>query len=169
MRFVRGRTRWVTPEATISHNLELREFKTARMALEAQVPIIPPIVGRAPDLAQGSSRACYRGIGIVHGDPGSPCDGEAPMPNAQCRAAPSGRSNSLPRTGGYCPSGEHWVPRRLGGSAPTVEVQAAQNRWWRRAARKRGYDGVTSSQQPSQPTPDKPANLKPAVAGARRV
>ena len=34
------------PEATISRSFELREFKTgaARMALEAQVPIVPMIV-----------------------------------------------------------------------------------------------------------------------------
>src|SRR6201999_299738 len=36
----------VYPEATISRSFELKEFKTgaARMALEAQVPIIPIIV-----------------------------------------------------------------------------------------------------------------------------
>ena len=36
----------VYPEATISRSFELKEFKTgaARMALEAQVPIIPLIV-----------------------------------------------------------------------------------------------------------------------------
>ena len=47
------------PEATISRSFELREFKTgaARMALEAQVPIIPvDCLGCPSDLAQRSSK-----------------------------------------------------------------------------------------------------------------
>ena len=42
----RGELVGVYPEATISRSFELKEFKTgaARMALEAQVPIVPLIV-----------------------------------------------------------------------------------------------------------------------------
>ncbi len=57
------------PEATISRSFELREFKTgaARMALEAQVPIIPADrVGCPPDLAQRPSKEVVPQQGSDH-------------------------------------------------------------------------------------------------------
>lgn len=47
----------VYPEATISRSFELKEFKSgaARMAIAADVPIIPHIVGRSAHLDQGPS------------------------------------------------------------------------------------------------------------------
>lgn len=106
-------------------------------------------LGRAPDLAQGSSKepvpqqdSDRRGDRIA-GAAGGQCRA------AQCRAAPSDECDSLPRTGGVSTSqGEHWVPRRLGGGAPTVE-ESRQLRIAELAKRrqKRGYDGVTSSRR----------------------
>lgn len=121
------------PEATISRSLELREFKTgaARMALEAQVPIIPMIVWGAhriwpkdhpknPVPQQDSDRRGDR----IAGAAGGQCRA------AQCRAAPSDECDSLPRTGGVSTSQGGALGAAAAGRrrADGGGVQAAQNR-----------------------------------------
>ena len=69
----------VYPEATISRSFELKEFKTgaARMAIEAQVPIIPLIVwGAHRHVDQGPSEASWAAtkipITVAVGEPVRP-------------------------------------------------------------------------------------------------
>jgi 1-acyl-sn-glycerol-3-phosphate acyltransferase len=113
------------PEATISRSYELRPFKTgaARMALEAQVPVIPLIVWGAHRIwPKDHPKRLFRTnvpIMVTAGRALRPV-GDAEHLSAQLRR----RMNSLlyqvqeeyPH-----PPGAFWVPRRLGGSAPTPD------------------------------------------------
>lgn len=114
----------VYPEATISRSFELKEFKSgaARMALEAQVPIVPLIVWGAHRLwTKDHPRSRLIGsripITVQVGPPLAPA-GDAAGLSAALRAqmAPmlAGVQQDYPH-----PAGQYWVPRRLGGTAPT--------------------------------------------------
>jgi 1-acyl-sn-glycerol-3-phosphate acyltransferase len=115
----------VYPEATISRSFELKEFKTGavRMAIEAQVPIVPLIVWGAHRVwTKDHPRAVGRKripISVVVGEP---IAAAAPVSEltATLRTAMEG---SLQRAqADYpAPAGQYWVPRRLGGGAPTLE------------------------------------------------
>ncbi|MDC8984790.1 lysophospholipid acyltransferase family protein [Mycobacterium marinum] len=139
----------VHPEATISRSLELREFKTgaARMALEAQVPIVPMIVWGAQRIwPKGHQKNLFRNkvpISVAIG-PGLPPAGDATGLNATLRQAMEAMLHWVQEQYPH-PEGEFWVPQRLGGGAPSPE-QSSQFRIAELAerARKRGYDGVTS-------------------------
>jgi 1-acyl-sn-glycerol-3-phosphate acyltransferase len=135
------------PEATISRSFELRPFKTgaARMALEAQVPIVPLIVWGAQRIwGKDHPKNLFRAnipISVVAGRPLPPL-GDAEQLNATLRQ----RMNSLlyrvqeqyPH-----PAGAYWVPRRLGGSAPTPdESKAIRVAELLERARKRGKVGL---------------------------
>jgi 1-acyl-sn-glycerol-3-phosphate acyltransferase len=113
------------PEATISRSYELRPFKTgaARMALEAQVPIIPLIVWGAHRIwpKDHPKRLFRTNVPImVTAGAALPATGNVEHLNDELRR----RMNSLlyqvqeeyPH-----PAGAFWVPRRLGGSAPTPD------------------------------------------------
>ncbi|MBS4728002.1 1-acyl-sn-glycerol-3-phosphate acyltransferase [Mycobacterium sp. SM1] len=134
------------PEATISRSFELRPFKTgaARMALDAQVPIIPLIVWGAHRIwGKDHPKNLFRAnvpISVVAGEP-LPPSGDAEQLNAILRH----RMNSLlyrvqeeyPH-----PPGAYWVPRRLGGSAPTPdESKALRAAELRERAQQRGKVG----------------------------
>lgn len=119
-----GRVVAVYPEATISRSFELKDFKTgaARMALEAQVPIVPLIVW-------GSQRMWTKGhpknlgrkkipVTVAVGPPLAP-SGNADALMAELRAEMTTLLNSV-RQGYPHPRGEYWVPRSLGGGAPTL-------------------------------------------------
>jgi 1-acyl-sn-glycerol-3-phosphate acyltransferase len=142
------------PEATISRSFELRAFKTgaARMALDAQVPLLPMIVWGAhriwpkdhPKKLLRSKIPITAAIG-----PPLPPQGTVDELNGVLRQAMQSMlywaQEQYPH-----PEGEYWVPRRLGGSAPSPD----ESKKFRIAelaerAQKRGYDGVTS------PRPDK--------------
>ena len=113
----------VYPEATISRSFELKEFKsgTARMALEAGVPIIPMVIW-------GSQRIWTKdhpkSLGrnkipiLVHvGAPVPPAGTSAELDNVlreAMTAALHEAQEHYPH-----PAGAHWVPHRLGGGAPT--------------------------------------------------
>ena len=114
----------VMPEATISRSFELKEFKNgaARMAIEAEVPVIPLIVW-------GAQRICtkdhprnvgYKKIPVIvaAGEP-LPPTGDAEHLDAALR---EGMTSLLHRVQEEYPhpEGAFWVPQRLGGSAPTV-------------------------------------------------
>lgn len=120
----------VYPEATISRSYELKDFKSgmARMALEADVPIIPAIVW-------GSQRIAPKGhpndfgrtktsIAIGVGAP-IPPEGNAKALTATVRAAMQDLLSEVQSAYGEHPAGAHWVPARLGGGAPTLEEATA--------------------------------------------
>jgi 1-acyl-sn-glycerol-3-phosphate acyltransferase len=113
----------VYPEATISRSFELKEFKsgTARMALEAGVPIIPMVIW-------GSQRIWTKdhpkSLGrnkipiLVHvGAPVPPAGTSAEL-DIVLREAMTAALHEAQEHYPH-PAGAHWVPHRLGGGAPT--------------------------------------------------
>ncbi|HYB36041.1 MAG TPA: lysophospholipid acyltransferase family protein [Mycobacterium sp.] len=118
----------VYPEATISRSLELKEFKTgaARMADEANVPIIPLIVWGAhriwtKDHPKNLGRRKIP-ITVAVGAPLSAAD-TIEQTNAALRAAMTSLLHRSQEEYPH-PEGAYWVPRRLGGSAPTLTEAA---------------------------------------------
>lgn len=115
----------VYPEATISRSFELKEFKTGavRMAIEAQVPIVPLIVWGAQrawtkDHPRALGRKKFPMI-VAVSEPIPPRGSSAEL-GVALRSSMAGLLHKAqldyPR-----PEGAFWVPRRLGGSAPTPE------------------------------------------------
>ena len=113
----------VYPEATISRSFELKEFKSGavRMALEARVPIIPLIVWGAhrvwtkdhpKQLGRNKIPFTVR-VGVPLLPVGTPAELDASM-----RAAMTTMLHEVQEQYPH-PGGAHWVPRRLGGGAPT--------------------------------------------------
>ncbi|WP_197376420.1 lysophospholipid acyltransferase family protein [Mycolicibacterium baixiangningiae] len=115
----------VYPEATISRSFELKEFKTgaARMAIEAEVPIVPLIVWGAHRVwTKDHPHALGRKkipVNVAVGAP-IPAAGPAAELTARLREA-MGALLDRAQADYPHPAGRHWVPRRLGGSAPTIE------------------------------------------------
>ncbi|MBX7431011.1 1-acyl-sn-glycerol-3-phosphate acyltransferase [Mycobacterium sp. Y57] len=113
----------VYPEATISRSFELKEFKTgaARMAVDAQVPIVPVIVWGAHRMwTKDHPRALGRKkipITVAVGEPIAPT-GTVEELDATLRAAMTRLLHDV-QAGYPQPKGAFWVPRRLGGAAPT--------------------------------------------------
>jgi 1-acyl-sn-glycerol-3-phosphate acyltransferase len=113
------------PEATISRSFELKEFKTgaARMARDAQVPIVPLIVwGAQRKWTKDHPSRMGRNkipITVAAGPPLYAAD-TFDETSAAMREA---MTNVLYRVQQEYPhpEGEYWVPRRLGGSAPTMD------------------------------------------------
>jgi 1-acyl-sn-glycerol-3-phosphate acyltransferase len=136
------------PEATISRSYELREFKTgaARMALAAQVPIVPLIVWGAHRIwPKDHPKKVFRNkipITVAAGTP-IPPRGTPEQLNAVLRQA---MNTILYRVQDEYPhpQGEFWVPRRLGGDAPNRDesgiLRLAE---LHERAKKYGDDGVT--------------------------
>jgi 1-acyl-sn-glycerol-3-phosphate acyltransferase len=113
----------VYPEATISRSFELKEFKSgsARMALEAQVPIIPMIVWGAhriwtkdhPKMLGRNKIPIVVRIGKPLAPTGTPAELDATLRSTMI-AILHDVQELYPH-----PPGAFWVPRRLGGGAPT--------------------------------------------------
>lgn len=130
----------VYPEATISRSFELKEFKTgaARMALEAQVPVVPVIVWGAHRIwTKDHPRNLGRNkipITVAAG---------APLPPADLAQLETGLRDQMTTLLHRVqqeyphPAGEYWVPRRLGGGAPTL-AEANAREVAERAERSRG-------------------------------
>ena len=136
------------PEATISRSFELREFKTgaARMALEAQVPIIPIIVWGAHRIwPKDHPKKVWRNkvpITVAAGRPLLP-QGSPEQLNVALRNAMNALLYQVQEEYPH-PEGETWVPRRLGGVAPTQEdSQAIRLAELQDRIQKYGTDGVT--------------------------
>jgi 1-acyl-sn-glycerol-3-phosphate acyltransferase len=120
----------VYPEATISRSFELKEFKSgaARMAVAADVPIIPHIVWGAQRIwTKDHPKKMWRPkvpIAIAIGEPIQPT-----LPPTELTALLRARMQELLErvqdAYGPYPEGEFWVPHRLGGGAPTL-AQAAE-------------------------------------------
>ena len=125
----------VYPEATISRSFELKEFKSgaARMAIAADVPIIPHIVWGAQRIwTKDHPKKMWRPkvpISIAVGEPIAPT-----LPPTELTALLRSRMQHLleqvQEDYGPYPPGEFWVPHRLGGGAPTparaAELEAAE-------------------------------------------
>ncbi|WP_343573276.1 1-acyl-sn-glycerol-3-phosphate acyltransferase [Mycobacterium sp.] len=136
------------PEATISRSYELRAFKTgaARMALQAQVPIVPLIVWGAHRIwPKDHEKRLFRNkipITVAAGRP-LPPHGTADELNANLRTVMNQLLYQVQEEYPH-PAGEFWVPRRLGGSAPTREdSQRIRLRELQKRREKCGTDGVT--------------------------
>jgi 1-acyl-sn-glycerol-3-phosphate acyltransferase len=119
----------VYPEATISRSFELKEFKTgaARMAIEADVPIIPVIVWGAQRIwTKDHPRKLGRAKVPITVEVGAPLRArdDTARTDAALRESMTTLLHQVQER--YpCESGAYWVPRRLGGAAPTL-AQAAQ-------------------------------------------
>jgi 1-acyl-sn-glycerol-3-phosphate acyltransferase len=115
----------VYPEATISRSFELKDFKTGavRMALEADVPIVPLIVWGAhrmwtKDHPKTLGRKKFP-VTVALGEPLAPTGPTADL-DARLRTAMTGLLDRVQHE--YAtPAGQYWVPRRLGGTAPTLQ------------------------------------------------
>jgi 1-acyl-sn-glycerol-3-phosphate acyltransferase len=124
----------VYPEATISRSFELKEFKTgaARMAVEAGVPIVPLIVWGAQRLwTKDHPRHLGRAKVPITVQVGAPLGAAADVAETgvvlreAMTALLHEAQRDYPR-----PAGAYWVPRRLGGGAPTpaeaARIEAAE-------------------------------------------
>jgi 1-acyl-sn-glycerol-3-phosphate acyltransferase len=115
----------VYPEATISRSFEIKEFKSgaARMAIAADVPIVPHIVWGAQRIwTKGHPKNMVRPkvpISVAVGEPIPPT-----LPATELTALLHSRMQHLLERvqDGYGPHppGEFWVPHRLGGGAPSL-------------------------------------------------
>ncbi|UGT59374.1 lysophospholipid acyltransferase family protein [Nocardia asteroides] len=121
----RGELVGVYPEATISRSFEIKDFKSgaARMALEAQVPIIPVAIWGAQRVwTKGHPKRLGRTntpIHIVVGEPIQPYEPAAEL-TAELRTTMQRLLLDAQRDYPH-EEGAYWVPSRLGGSAPTLE------------------------------------------------
>src|SRR5215212_5707803 len=115
----------VYPEATISRSFEIKEFKSgaARMAIAADVPIVPHIVWGAQRIwTKGHPKNLRRPkvpISVAVGEPIAPT-----LPAQELTALLHSRMQHLLErvqdAYGPHPAGEYWVPHRLGGGAPSL-------------------------------------------------
>jgi 1-acyl-sn-glycerol-3-phosphate acyltransferase len=118
----------VYPEATISRSFELKEFKTgaARMASEADVPIVPVIVWGTQRIW---TKDHPRNIGrkkvpiTVAAGASLPAAEDISVTEAELRESMNTLLNQVqqryPR-----PTGAYWVPHRLRGGAPMLDEAA---------------------------------------------
>jgi 1-acyl-sn-glycerol-3-phosphate acyltransferase len=119
----------VYPEATISRSFELKEFKTgaARMALEADVTILPVIVWGAQRIwTKDHPRHIGRDKLPVTVQVGPPLPAAEDVTQTSAALWESMTALLHQAQQGYAhPAGAYWVPSRLGGGAPTLD-EAAQ-------------------------------------------
>lgn len=130
------------PEAGISRSFELKEFKTGavRMALEAQVPIVPLIVWGVHRIwTEGYPSNLGRKkipITVAAGPPLLP-EGDVEQLAARLREEMTSLLHRVQQEYPH-PPGEWWVPARLGGGAPTeAEAKIIQETFFAERARKR--------------------------------
>ena len=136
----------VYPEATISRSFEIKEFKSgaARMAIAADVPIVPHIVWGAQRIwTKGHPKNMRRPKVPISVSVGEPIYPTLP-PNELTALLHSRMQHLLERVQdeyGPHPPGEFWVPHRLGGGAPSLaeanrmDVEEAAEKAARRAQR----------------------------------
>lgn len=118
----------VYPEATISRSFELKEFKTgaARMAMEADVPIVPVIVWGAQRIwTKDHPKHIGRAKVPVTVQVGPPVRAAADIAqtNAALRESMTALLHQAQQRYPH-PAGAYWVPHRLGGGAPTLAEAA---------------------------------------------
>lgn len=133
----RGEVVGIYPEATISRSFEIKAFKSgaARMALEADVPIIPAIVWGAQRIAtKGRPKHLGRTktpVMVSVGEPIAP-SGTADELTERLRVEMQTMLLDVQDAYGPHPVGADWVPSRLGGSAPTLQEADELDRQARR-------------------------------------
>jgi 1-acyl-sn-glycerol-3-phosphate acyltransferase len=134
------------PEATISRSFELKDFKTgaARMALDAGVPTVPLIVWGAQRIwtKDHPRNVGYKKIPVIvaAGRP-LPPTGAAEHLDAALREEMTSLLHRVQEEYPH-PEGAFWVPRRLGGSAPTVaEAKIIEDTEKAQRARRRAEHG----------------------------
>jgi 1-acyl-sn-glycerol-3-phosphate acyltransferase len=124
----------VFPEATISSSFMVKDLKAgaARMAVDAQVPVIPAAVWGGQRIAtKGHPVDLRRGmpITVVLGEPIVPAAGEKTQQLLRrVRAAMEALVDEAQRSYPDRPTGEQdrwWLPAHLGGTAPTPEEAVA--------------------------------------------
>lgn len=140
----------VFPEATISQAFEIKSMKNgaARMAAEAQVPLIPMITFGGQRLwTKGHKREMERGvvISLTVGEPMHPKpDDDADEVMAEYRkrltALLDKTLEEYPQTP---PDGTWWWPARLGGGAPTLEEMQAKESAEKAAKSGEGESGAS--------------------------
>ncbi len=125
----------VFPEATISESFELKGFKSgaARLALEAGVPLLPCVLwGSQRIYTKGRKRDLTRGtpIRVVIGEPFLPApDAKATQVTIELKRRMQLLLDDARTTYAGRPRGADdtwWIPRALGGTAPTLEEAAAR-------------------------------------------
>lgn len=137
----RGELIGVFPEATMSRSLEIKELKSGavRMAQAAEVPLIPMIVFGGHRVLSYDVKDFTRGRTICM-TIGTPIESTPTNdPDEETLALRSRLSELLDETIARYPDKPQnapWIPRRHGGSAPTVEEARAweEERRARRAA-----------------------------------
>ena len=136
----------VYPEATISRSFEIKEFKSGatRMAVEAGVPIVPHVIWGAQRIwTKDHPKKLFRPkvpISVLVGEPIEPT-----LAIEDLKGLLHSRMQHLVERAqeqyGPHPAGEFWVPRRLGGGAPSLaeaarmDAEEAAERAARRAQR----------------------------------
>ncbi|WP_280272316.1 lysophospholipid acyltransferase family protein [Nocardia wallacei] len=132
----------VYPEATISRSFELKEFKSgaARMAIEAEVPIVPMVIWGAQRVwTKDMPRRLGRHRFPINIRLGEPIPAHEPVDDLTAELRSRMRELLDRAQQSYdMPAGARWVPARLGGSAPTPEQAAVldQRELERRRAKK---------------------------------
>ncbi len=123
----------VFPEATISQSFELKDFKTGavRMAVEAEVPIVPMITfggqrlwtkGRKRDLERNATLALTLGEPFTVSKSKSAEEATADL-KAQMQVLYDDTIERYPAP----PAGTWWWPARFGGGAPTLAEMSARD------------------------------------------
>lgn len=122
----------IFPEATISRAFELKEFKTGavRIAAAAAVPLVPVILwGTQRMLTKDHPRDFSRGktVAVSVGPPTHPAGVDPVAETAELHQVMSGLLDDA--IGSYPkaeqPDGCWWLPKRYGGSAPSLAEAAA--------------------------------------------
>lgn len=118
----------IFPEATISRSFELKEFKTGavRIAAEAGVPVLPVVLfGTHRMLTKGHPKDFSRGktIAIRVGASQHPTGEDPVAETAELKAAMAELLDAAiaDYPADEKPAGAWWIPKRHGGSAPTLE------------------------------------------------
>lgn len=121
----------VYPEATISRSFEIKGFKSgaARMALEADVPIIPIVIWGAQRVwTKGFPKRLGRTNTPVSIKVGAPIQPYEPASALTDELHTTMQKMLLEVQQDYVHEpGAYWVPSRLGGSAPTLEEANAMD------------------------------------------
>jgi 1-acyl-sn-glycerol-3-phosphate acyltransferase len=125
----RGEIVGIFPEATISRSFEVKDLKSGapRLALEANVPLIPTVVwGTQRLMTKGRPRDFSRGkaVSITVGTPIEvPKGADLDAVNDQLHAAMAAMLEDAISSYPQRPSGPEdswWLPARHGGTAPTL-------------------------------------------------
>ncbi|MBD8506946.1 1-acyl-sn-glycerol-3-phosphate acyltransferase [Hoyosella sp. G463] len=135
----------VCPEATISRSFELKEFKSgaARMAVAAGVPVVPIVLWGTQRIATKGQPPKFLGWNRqVQVHVGTPIEPGMPPQELTTRLHSDMEEllHAAQAAHGPHPPGRHWVPARLGGTAPTLAEANAMDARELSWARKDGLE-----------------------------